>query len=111
MDLDLPALRAECEHLLDRLEGAPHWDQLRAIHMDVAPLIGQIQGLVSTRRRETGDTPDVIAADAALERLKAGSRQVGADIRLASESALAIGLRTTVEAALQAIDALQRTLS
>jgi hypothetical protein len=111
MDLDLVAMRAECEQLLDRLDAVPAWPDLRAVYMDLAPIVGQIQGAVSTRRREIGETAQVREAEAALERLKASSRQVGADIRLASESALAIGLRTALNEALGAIEQLETSLS
>jgi hypothetical protein len=111
MDIDLVAMRAECEALLDRLDRGPQWPDLRGIHMDVAPVIGQIQGAVGARRREIGGVPDVVAAEAALERLKADSRRVGADIRLASEGALSLGLRTALTDALDAVSALERSLA
>jgi hypothetical protein len=111
MDIDLVALRAECEALLDRLEGQVHLLDLRRIHMDIAPMIGQLQGMVGARRREVGDLDAVLQAEDALGRLKADSRQVGADIRLASETALAMGLRTALSDALQVIAALERSLT
>ena len=111
MEIDLVGMRAEAEILLERLDGTPQWPDLRAIHMDVAPLLGRLQGAVGARRRELGDTPQVREAETALEGVKASSRQVGADIRLASEDALALGLRTTIDGALEVIGLLERSLA
>jgi hypothetical protein len=110
MDIDLPGMRAQCELLLERLDGAPTVPQLRAVFMDLAPLIGEIQGAVLARRREVGNSLDVREAEAGLDRLKVGSRQVGAEIRLASEDALALGLRTTLGEAMEVIAILERSL-
>jgi hypothetical protein len=111
VEIDLVAIRAECEILLDRLDKGALWADLRAIHMDLAPIIGQIQGAVGTRLRDIGSTPDALEASAALDRLKADSRRVGADIRLASEAALSLGLRVALSDALAAVSALERTLT
>jgi hypothetical protein len=110
VDIDLPGMRTECELLLERLDGGSTVPQLRAVYLDLAPLIGQIQGAVLTRRREVGDTADVRGAEAGLDRLKAESRQVGADMRLASADALKLGLDTALQEAMDVISILQRSL-
>ncbi|HCG02784.1 MAG TPA: hypothetical protein DEV93_19840 [Chloroflexi bacterium] len=110
MDIDLVGMRSEVEILQARLKGAPSWEQVRSIYMDLAPLIGEIQGAVATRRREVGSQVVVDEAEAALARLKLSSRKVGADIRLGSVPGLTMGLDTALAEATEAIDALERSL-
>lgn len=109
MDIDLAALRAECETILTRLDRSPKVPEVHGIHMALAPLIGEIQGAVGACRREGGSIEAVEEAEAALQRLKASARRVGADIRLASPGALTLGLQTALGEALQAIDAVEQS--
>jgi len=39
--MDLVGMRSEVEILQARLKGAPSWEQVRSIYMDLAPLIGE----------------------------------------------------------------------
>jgi hypothetical protein len=110
VDIDLVGMRSEVEILQARLKGAPSWEQVRSIYMDLAPLIGEIQGAVSTRRREAEPQVELEEASAAVERLKASSRKVGADIRLGSVPGLTMGLDTALAEATEAIDALEKSL-
>ena len=105
---DLSALRDECRQLSRRLAGPANWDRLRAVYLDLAPLIGQLQGAVNEATR-SGE--DVGAAQQALDALKATARKVGLDIRLASPEALQIGLQTAMEQAEEVIDALEQRRS
>jgi hypothetical protein len=93
---DLSTLHDACRQLERRLEGPANWDRLKAIYLDLAPLIGQVQGAVSEAARAG---QDVTEAQQSLDALKATARQVGLDIRLASPEALQIGLQTAVEQA------------
>lgn len=110
MDIDLVAMKAQVELLRGRLNGAPSWQEVRAIYMDLAPLIGEIQGAVSTRRREAESQAEVEEAAAALERLKSSARKVGADIRLGSVPGLTMGLWAALGKAMAAVDCLERSL-
>lgn len=102
------ALRVRCVTLLTRVEASHEYGRLRAVYMDLAPLMGEIHGVVARAARERGDTPEVMEAQRAMAALRASARQVGFDLRLASPAALAVGLRTALEHALQALDALDR---
>jgi len=105
---DLAGVRAECRQLAARLEGKPDWAALRAIYLDMATVAGRIQGAVSEARRASDNHDMVDRAEAALTEAKGNLRQVGLDIRLASPAALALGLRSAVGSALEALDHLQR---
>jgi hypothetical protein len=63
---------------------------------------------VSERRRGMGETHAIQEAQQALDTMKAGVRQVGMDIRLASEGALAFGLGAALQSAFQTLDCLDR---
>src|SRR5437764_15359836 len=97
--LDLAELRAECHRLQARLQGRPNGDRLKAVYMDMAPLIGQLHGAVNQTARSSGEIEAVAAARVSLEDLKVTARQVGFDIRLSSDAALASGLPTALEQA------------
>ena len=84
--------------------GTP-WPRLRAAYLELATVAGQLQGAVAERAR-SGAGPDSTDLEALLERLKSELRQVGFDIRLASEAALAIGLQTALGDALAILDRL-----
>ena len=101
---DLAALRDACRQLARRLEGPAGWDRLRAVYLDLAPLIGQLQGAVSEAGRAGDDVP---AARESLDALKATARQVGLDIRLATPEALQMGLQTAVEQAAETVQRLE----
>jgi hypothetical protein len=102
---DLSALHEDCRQLSRRLAGPANWDRLRAVYLDLAPLIGQLQGAVSEAARSGAD---VTEAQRFLDALKATARQVGLDIRLASPEALQIGLQTALEQAEEVLQALPR---
>ena len=109
--MDTVTMRQTCERLTRRLTGEPSWAELRAVYLELAPLVGQLQGAVgeAERRHETSD--ELRAAREALERLKASTRQVGRDIRLASPAALALGLGTSLEEARGVLTHLERLLA
>jgi hypothetical protein len=111
VDIDLVAMKAQVDLLRGRLNGAPGWGEIRSIYMDLAPLIGEIQGAVSTRSREAETQTEVEEAAAALERLKSSARRVGADIRLGSVPGLTMGLWAALNEAMAAIDCLEKSLA
>ena len=102
---DLQAIRTECRRLSAELEGQPHWEELRRIYLELAPLMGELQGAVSASIRERGAAQPL---QQQLEELKTTVRQVGLDIRLASEGALAMGLRVSLERAEELLDRLEQ---
>lgn len=105
---DNAAMRASCRRLMARLEGQPAWPELRAIYLDLAPLIGELQAAVTEAARSLAESDGARQAQDALDLLKASSRQVGLDIRLASEPALRVGLQIALQHALDTLDALDR---
>ncbi len=105
---DLADVRAECHQLAARLEGTPDGAALRAIYLDMATVVGRLQGAVSEARRASNNPDTVERAETALSELKGRLRQVGLDIRLASLPALAFGLQSAVGSALETLDHLQR---
>ena len=106
--VDTAEAREDCRRLAARLEGHPRWPELNAAYLDLAPLVGRLQGLVGEAERAHGLTEAVREAEESLERLKAGARQVGLDIRLASEGALLIGLQTVLQGVSETLDRLER---
>src|SRR5579875_1227120 len=68
-------LRRELDDLTRRLEGAREWPELRAIYLDIAPLIGRLGAVVREAERQVG-TEGSNAARASLEEAKATARQV-----------------------------------
>jgi hypothetical protein len=104
---DTADAREDWRHLAARLEGQPRWPELNAAYLELAPLVGRLQGLVGEARRAHGETDEVREAEQALERLKASARRVGLDIRLASEPALLIGLQTALQDAAKTLDRLE----
>ena len=105
---DVASLRASLQQIDAILARQPHGPELRAAHLDLVTLAGQLQGAVSERRRGDGETPAVRDAEASLDAMKAGVRQVGMDIRLASEGTLQFGLEACVRDAFQVLDDLKR---
>lgn len=105
--IDLDAARERCRSLAARLEGQPHWPELRAVYLDLSTLVGQLQGAVSEARRARPASEEARAAEAAFDRLRAGARRVGLDIRLASEPALQLGLQEALKSASETLDRLQ----
>ncbi len=103
----LADVRAECGKLAARLEGKPEWAALRAIYLDMATVVGRLQGAVGEARRASNHQDTVEQAEATLIELKGSLRQVGLDIRLASPPALAFGLQSAVGSALATLDHLQ----
>lgn len=55
------------------------------------------QGAVAEAGRQHDAGDELRAAQEAFDRLKASSRQVGLDLRLASPAALALGLRMALD--------------
>ena len=102
---EISAIAEGYEALRARLDGSSD-DALFRVYMELAPLIGQIQGAVSAARRRAGEVP-IEAAEQSLEALKTSTRQVGLDIRLASPAALRMGLESALHHAGEAIHALQ----
>jgi hypothetical protein len=105
--VDLAAIRVQCDTLMRRLDGRPSWPELRAIYLEVAPLIGRLQASVGEAAREPDRTEAAAEAEAALGRVKASAQKVGLDIRLASERALQVGLQMCLEQALEVVDRLE----
>ena len=105
---DTAQIRETCREISARLEGRPAWPELRAVYLDMAPLVGQLQGLVNDARRAHGGGVETLESARALEQLKAQLRQVGLDMRLASEPALLMGLQMALESAAQTLDRLER---
>ena len=105
---DIAALREECSRLSERLERDVAWSELNAIYLELAPLIGKLQGAVGEHRGVCGDSPSSRCAEDALDRLKRTARQIGLDMRLASPAATAIGLQTAMESARETIDCLEQ---
>lgn len=101
-------LRGGCLELSTRLASSPHVPELHTIYLDLVPLIGQLQGAVSLAQRTHGETPPIQFAQTHLEQLKAIARQVGLDIRLASEAALLLGLQSALDEAFQVLDQLEQ---
>lgn len=106
--IDITDLRASLTEIESVLVTQPHLPQLRTAHLDLVTLAGQLQGAVSERRRLQGETEEIREAQLALDAMKAGIRQVGMDIRLASEGALAFGLGHALQNAFQTLDSLDR---
>jgi hypothetical protein len=103
---EVESLQASLHSLAARLEGSPQWPALRAIYLDLAPYLGPIQAALHGAERVYGSSPEVLAAGESFDAFKAGLRQVGLDIRLASEGALAVGLHQCVQLALETLDTL-----
>jgi hypothetical protein len=108
MESDKASIRNELVELAERLDLTPTWPVISAAHRDLATIVGQVQGMVSTARREHGETAELRSAEEALDRLKTGVRKVGLDIRLASEPALAIGVQTSIDNALETLGWLEQ---
>jgi hypothetical protein len=104
---DLAPIQETCGRLAARLQGRPRESELRATYMEMATLTGLLHGAVGDARRVQGETDAVRAAEASLDRFKAGMRQVGLDIRLASEAATQIGLQTALDTAIETLEALE----
>lgn len=105
---DTASLRDSVQAIQARLAQAPGWPQLRAAHLDLVTTAGQLQGAVHERRRVAGETQALRDAETALDAMQAGVRQVGMDIRLASEAALRLGLESCLAEAYAVLDALDR---
>lgn len=105
---DLEEIRLECLDLTGRLQGTVQWPALRTVYLDLSTVVGRLQGLVSARVRGHEESNEARLARESLERFKAQTRQVGLDIRLASEPALLLGLQTALETATETIEHLRR---
>src|SRR5579859_4135520 len=107
--MDFASLRAELDHLGRQLERAPRWPELRAVYLDMTPLVGQLQAAVDEKLRSATSNREEEPAilQTAFEELKASFRQVGLDLRLASEPALRVGLETVIDAARDVLAVLQ----
>ncbi|GAC1642277.1 MAG: hypothetical protein NVS4B2_31890 [Chloroflexota bacterium] len=105
---DLMEIHAVREQVEVRLAGSPTRAELRAIYLDLAPVVGLLQGAVTQAARVHGEAVEVSPAQRALDRLKYSLRQVGLDIRLSSDQALLIGLQTVLQGVDETVDALKR---
>ena len=105
--IDLDELRSACCELMDRLDGPPQIDRLKAVYLELSFLTGQLQGAVNGVARAHGETSELRSAQASFESFASSLRQVGFDIRLASPAALQIGLQAALEHALEALDHLR----
>ena len=103
-------LRREMDDLVRRLGRAAEWPELRAIYLDIAPLLGRLDAAVREAERQDGSRASN-SARASLEEAKATARQVGLDIRLASPAALSFGLRRTLDAIHETLDRLNFPLA
>jgi len=90
-----------------RLETRPTWPQLRAVYLDLAPLVGKLQGLTRERVNESAEADAAYRAEAALDRFKTLTRKVGLDMRLTSEAGLIMGLHACLQSARETLDCLQ----
>ena len=100
-------LTSACRELMDRLDGPPQIDRLKAVYLELSFLTGQLQGAVNDTARAQGETREVQFARASFESFKSSLRRVGFDIRLASPAALQMGLQASLEHALEALDHLE----
>jgi hypothetical protein len=98
---DLAALQARAEELAGDIERAAG-PQLHGLYLDLVTFLGTVTGAVHEAQRSRRD--DMGTAHDALDRAKGSARQVGLDIRLASEPALRMGLSTAIEQAREALD-------
>ena len=101
---DRSELVSACRELERRLEGSPQTDRLKAVYLDLSMLLGRIQGALNDAQRHSGQTPETLAAQVSFDELRRTVRQVGFDIRLASPTALQVGLQTALEQALETLD-------
>jgi len=89
-------LEALCAQLARRLEGSPGASDLRAIYLELIPIVAQLRGIVHESVRLFDD----VAAGAVQQQLaetEAIVRRVALDMRLASPAALKLGLQTALE--------------
>lgn len=103
---DVTGLRASLQRIESMLGDQPRWPQLRTAHLDLVTVTGQLQGALSEQRRLGGDAGTLQHAEESLDAMKATVRQVGMDIRLASEGALLLGLQTCLRLAFEVLDLL-----
>ena len=103
---DTDEIREYCRGLAGRLAGKPSGSQIHAAYLDLATVTGQLQAAVAECVRLRGESDETHEIRQALDEMKAQVRKVGLDIRLASESALLIGLQTALESALETLDRL-----
>jgi len=108
MMTDLQDLKERCRRLEARLQGQPHWPELRGVYLELVTVVGQLQGAVGESSRAHGETEEARMAERSFERLKSSSRKVGLDIRLASEAALLVGLQDSLQSAFETLDWLER---
>jgi hypothetical protein len=86
-----------------RLAGRPQIAELKAVYLELSTVTGQIQGALHETTRESGPTSRIREAESKFEEFKRTLRQVGFDIRLASPSALQVGMQTALDHALQTL--------
>lgn len=88
-------LEVVCAQLARRLEGSPGGSELRAIYLELIPIVAQLRGIVHESVRLFDDA----AAEAMQQQLaetEAIARRVALDMRLASPAALTLGLQTAL---------------
>ncbi len=88
-------LEAVCAQLARRLEGSRDASDLRAIYLELFPIVAQLRGLV----HESVTSFDNVATETVQQQLagtEAIARRVALDMRLASPAALKLGLQTAL---------------
>jgi hypothetical protein len=99
-----PELRQEWLAVQARLERRQTNQSLHGMYLELAPLVGRLQGNISESARANHIAQDLSQAEESFEQLKASYRKVGLDIRLASDRAILIGLQSVVQYALDTLD-------
>lgn len=103
-----PELNALLQELIGRLAKVRSVPKLRELYLDLVPVTAQLQAAVGECLRANPQRNEARQAGAAFDRHRAQSRQVGLDIRLASPSALSMGLQAALESAEEALSWLAR---
>jgi hypothetical protein len=106
--IDLQPLTDRYRSLATRLEGQPHHDEVRAVFLELASQVGELEAAVNERVKGRETSLDGQEARLALDQMKASLRAVGLDIRLASPPSIAIGLETVLETTFETLARLQR---
>src|SRR5438270_13298400 len=101
--IDLQTLTDRYRRLSTRLEGQTSYDEVRAVFLELASQVGELEAAVNERVKGRETSLDAQQARLALDQMKASLRAVGLDIRLASPPAIAIGLETVLESALETL--------
>lgn len=101
-------LRPEWLAVQAQLERRQTNQSLHGIYLELAPLVGRLQGAISDSARSDDRNGALRQAEESFEQLKASYRKVGLDIRLASGRAILIGLQSVAQYGLDTLDHLDR---